>query len=103
MQLVFPEIDEAECLRTHVAAVMKTMGIDGGVYPFDDGARQNAIGRWKGSGGGKTLLFNGCVVRVRGAYCGDCPVETQVLTRFPGIWTRTRSGKGGRSIRGAGS
>ncbi|TRM59562.1 hypothetical protein BD626DRAFT_633100 [Schizophyllum amplum] len=80
MQLVFPEIDEAECLRTlqdivriksysqtqgeidvtnHVAAVMKTMGIDGGVYPFDDGARQNAIGRWKGSGGGKTLLFNG--------------------------------------------
>ncbi|KAI5888233.1 Zn-dependent exopeptidase [Schizophyllum commune H4-8] len=80
MQLTFPSIDEAECLRTlqdivriksysqtqgeidvtnHVARVMKEMGVEGGVYPFDGGARQNAIGRWRGSGGGKTLLFNG--------------------------------------------
>ena len=82
MQLTYPSIDEAECLRTlrdivriksysqtqgeidvtnHVAGVMKEMGVEGGVYPYDGGARQNAIGRWRGTGGGKTLLFNGCV------------------------------------------
>lgn len=81
-----PDIDEAKCLSLlsrlvqiksysetdgeleitqFMADQMKEIGLEADVYPFAEGKRQNAIGRWRGSKdtsssrGGKTLLFNG--------------------------------------------
>jgi acetylornithine deacetylase len=42
-----------------MAKEMKAIGLDAELQPFDEGRRFNAIGRLKGSGGGKSLLFNG--------------------------------------------
>ncbi|ORY26795.1 hypothetical protein BCR39DRAFT_484197, partial [Naematelia encephala] len=77
-----PEIDEASCVKAlqqivqiksysrtdgeinvtnHIAAEMRAVGLDAATHPFDGGKRQNAVGVWKGSGGGKSLLFNGHV------------------------------------------
>jgi len=38
---------------------MNAIGLAAVLQPFDDGKRFNAIGRLKGQGGGKSLLFNG--------------------------------------------
>ena len=46
-------------LARYMAAEMKKLGIESELQPFDEGRRFNAIGRWRGSGGGKSLLFNG--------------------------------------------
>jgi acetylornithine deacetylase len=46
-------------LARHMAGEMKAIGLDAELQPFDEGRRFNAIGRLKGSGGGKSLLFNG--------------------------------------------
>jgi acetylornithine deacetylase len=37
---------------------MRALGVEAELQPVE-GARRNAIGRWRGSGGGKSLLFNG--------------------------------------------
>jgi acetylornithine deacetylase len=37
---------------------MRALGLEAELQPVE-GARRNAIGRWRGSGGGKSLLFNG--------------------------------------------
>jgi acetylornithine deacetylase len=37
---------------------MKELGLEAFVQPVE-GARVNAIGRWRGTGGGKSILFNG--------------------------------------------
>ncbi|RDW69785.1 hypothetical protein BP6252_08805 [Coleophoma cylindrospora] len=82
MQL--PDIDEERCLSllsrliqiksysetdgeleatSFMAEKMKSIGLEASVYPFADGKRQNAIGRWNGNSrvqsGAKSLLFNG--------------------------------------------
>lgn len=49
---------ERELARV-MAAEMKAIGLDAELQPFDNGERFNAIGRLKGTGGGKSLLFNG--------------------------------------------
>lgn len=81
-----PDIDEAKCLSllsrliqiksysetdgelevtSFITEKMKEIGLEADVYPFADGKRQNAIGRWigkasrTGGSGAKTLLFNG--------------------------------------------
>jgi acetylornithine deacetylase len=42
-----------------MAREMEAIGLQSELQPFEDGQRFNAIGRLKGSGGGKSLLFNG--------------------------------------------
>ncbi len=42
-----------------MARQMEEIGLQSELQPFDDGDRFNAIGRLKGTGGGKSLLFNG--------------------------------------------
>src|SRR5262245_14494075 len=47
-------------LAEFMADSMRGLGLEAGVQPVE-GARVNAIGRWPGAGGGKSLLFNGHV------------------------------------------
>ncbi|NTJ61848.1 M20 family metallopeptidase [Agrobacterium rhizogenes] len=42
-----------------MARQMEVIGLQSELQPFDNGERFNAIGRLKGTGGGKSLLFNG--------------------------------------------
>ncbi|TWB53681.1 acetylornithine deacetylase [Rhizobium sp. ERR 922] len=42
-----------------MARQMEAIGLQSELQPFDNGERFNAIGRLKGTGGGKSLLFNG--------------------------------------------
>ncbi|MEI2384025.1 M20/M25/M40 family metallo-hydrolase [Breoghania sp. JC706] len=46
-------------LARFMAAKMGELGLESELQPFDNGTRYNAIGRLKGAGGGKSLLFNG--------------------------------------------
>src|SRR3954447_5423668 len=48
-------------LASFMADKMREIGLDAAVAPFGDGGRVNAVGSWKGTGGGKSLLFNGHV------------------------------------------
>ncbi len=50
---------EKELVRFMVQQ-MRAIGLDAQEAPVE-GARINAIGRWKGTGGGKSLMFNGHV------------------------------------------
>jgi acetylornithine deacetylase len=45
-------------LAAIMAHEMRTLGLAVELTPFD-GERVNAVGRWRGTGGGKSLLFNG--------------------------------------------
>lgn len=45
-------------LAEHMVAVMEGMGLEAGLMPVT-GERVNAIGLWRGTGGGRSLLFNG--------------------------------------------
>ena len=45
-------------LAEFMAGSMRGFGLEAELQPVE-GARVNAIGRWRGSGGGKSLLFNG--------------------------------------------
>lgn len=49
---------ERELARV-MAREMEAIGLQSELQPFDKGQRFNAIGRLKGAGGGKSLLFNG--------------------------------------------
>lgn len=55
----YTETEGEKALVHHVVDQMTAMGIEAQAQSFDDGKRANAIGRWKGVGGGKSLLFNG--------------------------------------------
>ena len=55
------ETDGEKEITEFLVQQMIDLGIDANIYPFNDSRRQNAIGRWKGSGGGESLLFNGHV------------------------------------------
>ena len=55
----YSETEGEKALVHHVVDQMQAMGIEAEAQPFDEGRRANAIGRWKGTGGGKSLLFNG--------------------------------------------
>jgi acetylornithine deacetylase len=45
-------------LAEFMASSMRGLGLEAELTPVE-GTRVNAIGRWKGTGGGKSLLFNG--------------------------------------------
>lgn len=48
-----------ECeLAAHMAEAMRKLGLEVEMTPVE-GERVNAVGRWRGAGGGKSLLFNG--------------------------------------------
>jgi acetylornithine deacetylase len=53
------ETDGERELARVMAEELKTIGLEAELQPFDEGRRFNAIGRLKGSGGGKSILFNG--------------------------------------------
>lgn len=53
------ETEGERVLARRMTEEMKAIGLDADLQPFIDGARFNAIGRLKGTGGGKSLLFNG--------------------------------------------
>lgn len=55
----YSETEGEKALVHHVVGQMQAMGIQAEAQAFDEGRRANAIGRWKGTGGGKSLLFNG--------------------------------------------
>ena len=83
MHQKLPEPDEARCISilqdviriksysetqgeieatSHMCKLMLDLGLEAECVKFAGGKRQNAIGKWKGSGGGegsKRLLFNG--------------------------------------------
>jgi acetylornithine deacetylase len=77
--LLTQNIDETTCLETltemvrhksysetagerklaeRMVEIMRNMGLKADLHPVD-GGRVNAIGVWRGTGGGKSLLFNG--------------------------------------------
>jgi acetylornithine deacetylase len=54
----YSETEGEIALTAHVADQLRALGLETELQRFD-GQRANAIGRWKGIGGGKSLLFNG--------------------------------------------
>jgi acetylornithine deacetylase len=54
----YSETPGERALAEHMVAVMQQMGLETQLMPVE-GDRVNAIGIWRGTGGGKSLLFNG--------------------------------------------
>ena len=54
----YSETPEELALATHVHAILEGLGLEAQLQPVTD-TRRNAIGTLKGTGGGKSLLFNG--------------------------------------------
>ncbi len=54
----YSETPGERLLAEHMVAVMQQMGLETQLMPVE-GDRVNAIGIWRGTGGGKSLLFNG--------------------------------------------
>ncbi|RYE62240.1 MAG: M20 family peptidase, partial [Oxalobacteraceae bacterium] len=53
------ETEGEKVLARWMAAELDKIGVEAELQAFDDGRRFNTIGRLKGQGGGKSLLFNG--------------------------------------------
>jgi acetylornithine deacetylase len=56
----YSETEGERELARFMAGQMSAMGLEAELTPVE-GPRVNAIGRWRGTGGGKSLLFNGHV------------------------------------------
>ncbi len=56
----YTQTDGERRLVEYMVQSMKGIGLDAAMTPVEEG-RFNAIGTWKGQGGGKSLLFNGHV------------------------------------------
>jgi acetylornithine deacetylase len=56
----YSETSGERVLAERMADAMRTMGLEAELQPVE-GERVNAIGRWRGTGGGRSLLFNGHV------------------------------------------
>ncbi|SAL85306.1 acetylornithine deacetylase [Caballeronia arvi] len=54
----YSETDGEKVLADYMVEQMQELGLSAGLTPVP-GERVNAIGTWKGTGGGKSLLFNG--------------------------------------------
>lgn len=55
----YSETEGEKRLTDRMAAEMEALGIEATVRPFGDKGRANAVGVWQGTGGGKSLMFNG--------------------------------------------
>jgi acetylornithine deacetylase len=56
----YSQTDGERALAAFMAWEMRALGLDASLTHVP-GDRVNAIGRWRGAGGGKSLLFNGHV------------------------------------------
>ena len=54
----YSQTDGERKLAEFMASSMRTLGLEAELQPVE-GTRVNAIGRWRGAGGGSSLLFNG--------------------------------------------
>jgi acetylornithine deacetylase len=54
----YSETEGERTLARFMVERMRGLGLEADMQPVE-GARVNAIGRWRGTGGGKSLLFNG--------------------------------------------
>ncbi|SOH92212.1 acetylornithine deacetylase [Monaibacterium marinum] len=54
----FSETEGERALAAHMADILREIGLEAELQPVE-GERVNAIGRFKGTGGGKSILFNG--------------------------------------------
>jgi acetylornithine deacetylase len=54
----YTQTDGERALVEHIVGQMRGLGLDAAPSPVEAG-RFNAIGTWRGTGGGKSLLFNG--------------------------------------------
>ena len=54
----YSEAPGERALADHLVTVMRDLSLEAELGVVE-GERMNAIGRWRGSGGGKSLLFNG--------------------------------------------
>lgn len=54
----YSESEGERALATFMAAEMTALGLEAGLRPVA-GERVNAVGTWRGAGGGRSLLFNG--------------------------------------------
>ena len=54
----YSETPGERALAEHMVGVMRDMGLEANLHPVE-GDRVNAIGNWRGTGGGPSLLFNG--------------------------------------------
>ncbi|SDH52536.1 M20 family metallopeptidase [Variovorax sp. OV700] len=54
----YPETDDERVLAQYMVEQMRSLGLEAALTPVNE-TRVNAIGTWKGTGGGKSLLFNG--------------------------------------------
>lgn len=54
----YTETPGERALAEHMVGVMSALGLEAYLMPVE-GDRVNAIGLWRGTGGGKSLLFNG--------------------------------------------
>ncbi|MFV1877657.1 M20 family metallopeptidase [Nioella sp.] len=54
----YSETEGEKALAARMVEIMTGMGLEASLEPVP-GGRFNAIGRWRGTGGGKSLLFNG--------------------------------------------
>lgn len=57
-QKSYSETEEEIALARHMAVWMEKIGLETELQPVA-GDRRNAIGRWRGAGGGRSLMFNG--------------------------------------------
>lgn len=54
----YSQTEGERALAARMVDIMTELGLDASLTPVE-GERVNAIGRWKGTGGGSSLLFNG--------------------------------------------
>ncbi|MGJ4943839.1 M20 family metallopeptidase [Bradyrhizobium sp. HKCCYLS1011] len=57
----YSRTDGEKQLATFMAERMREIGLEADLAPFGSDGRVNAVGRWKGTGGGRSVLFNGHV------------------------------------------
>jgi acetylornithine deacetylase len=57
----YSETEGERVLARFMADAMAGLGMQARLAPFGDAGRVNAVGRWPGTGGGPSLLFNGHV------------------------------------------
>lgn len=55
----YSETEGETVLVRRMVEEMKAIGLDADMRPFGDKGRANAVGTFRGSGGGKSLIFNG--------------------------------------------